>query len=71
VLFGSVISFIAYLYALQHLSTEKASLYAYINPVVAVLLGALIFGETLTGFIIAGVLITLTGVYLVNRSRSR
>ncbi len=68
VIFGSVISFIAYLYALQDLSTEQTSVYAYINPIVAVLLGAIIFGEILTGFIIVGVLITLLGVYLVNRS---
>ncbi len=68
VLFGSVIAFIAYLYALQNLSTEQASLYAYINPIVAVLLGALIFGEVLSGYIIIGVLITLTGVYLVNKA---
>ena len=68
VVFGSVISFIAYLYALQNLPTEQASLYAYINPIVAVLLGALLFGETLTMFIVAGVLITLYGVFLVNKS---
>lgn len=68
VLFGSVIAFIAYLYALQNLSTEQASLYAYINPIVAVLLGAIIFGEVLSGYIITGVLITLTGVYLVNKA---
>ena len=42
VIFGSVISFIAYLYALQNLSTEQASLYAYVNPVVAVVLGWLL-----------------------------
>lgn len=68
VVFGSVIAFIAYLYALQNLPTEQASLYAYINPIVAVLLGAIIFGEILSGFIIAGVLITVFGVYLVNRA---
>ena len=68
VAFGSVFSFIAYIYALQHLATEQASLYAYINPIVAVVLGWLIFGEVLTAFIIIGVLITLCGVYLVNRS---
>jgi len=68
VVFGSVLSFIAYLYALQNLSTEQASLYAYVNPVVAVLLGALLFSETLNGFILAGVLLALYGVYLVNRS---
>jgi drug/metabolite transporter (DMT)-like permease len=68
VAFGSVFSFIAYLYALQHLPTEQTSLYAYINPIVAVLLGWMIFGEVLTPFIIVGVLITLGGVYLVNRT---
>lgn len=68
VIFGSVISFIAYLYALQHLPTEQASLYAYINPIVAVLLGWLIFEEKLTSFIVTGTLITLYGVYLVNKS---
>lgn len=68
VAFGSVFSFIAYLYALQHLPTEQASLYAYINPIIAVLLGWMLFGEVLTPFIIVGVLITLYGVYLVNRS---
>lgn len=68
VAFGSVFSFIAYIYALQHLPTEQASLYAYINPIVAVFLGWMIFGEALTAFIIVGVLVTLFGVYLVNRS---
>jgi drug/metabolite transporter (DMT)-like permease len=68
VVFGSVISFIAYIYALQKLPTEQASLYAYINPIVAVLLGWMIFGEMLTGFIIIGTLITLYGVYLVNKA---
>ncbi len=68
VLFGSVISFIAYLYALQNLSTEQTSLYAYINPIVAVLLGWIIFQEKLTAFIIVGVMITLVGVYVVNRN---
>jgi drug/metabolite transporter (DMT)-like permease len=71
VIFGSVFSFIAYLYALQNLPTEQASIYAYINPIVAVILGWLIFGEMLTGFIIAGVLITLAGVFLVNRSATK
>lgn len=68
VVFGSVLSFIAYLYALQNLSTEQASLYAYINPIVAVLLGAVIFDEVLSGFLLAGVLIALYGVYLVNKA---
>ena len=68
VVFGSVISFIAYLYALQNLSTEQTSLYAYINPIVAMLLGWLIFSEKLTMFIAVGGLVALLGVYLVNKA---
>lgn len=68
VLFGSIIAFICYLYALQNLPTEQASIYAYINPIVAVLCGALIFGEKVTLFITLGGLVTLLGVYLVNKA---
>ena len=68
VIFGSVISFIAYLYALQNLSTEQTSLYAYINPMVAILLGWLVFSEKLTLFIAVGGLVALLGVYLVNKA---
>lgn len=68
VVFGSVLSFIAYLYALQNLSAEQASLYAYVNPVVAVLLGWLILSEKVTLFIAIGGVVALVGVYLVNRA---
>jgi drug/metabolite transporter (DMT)-like permease len=68
VVFGSVIAFAAYLYALQILPTEQASIYAYLNPVVAFLAGAILFGEKITAAIVAGILITLAGVYQVNKS---
>ena len=68
VIFSSIISFVAYLYALQHLSAEQTSIYAYINPVVAVTFGAILFGEKLTLFIVFGGIITLMGVYLINHS---
>ncbi len=68
VIVGSVFSFFAYLYALQRLPTGQVSIYAYINPVVAVILGSFIFGERLTVFIAGGGLVALYGVYLVNES---
>jgi drug/metabolite transporter (DMT)-like permease len=68
VLMGSVFSFICYLYALQHLPTELASIYAYINPVVALLLGSLFFQEKITTFIIIGGAVALLGVWLVNKA---
>lgn len=66
VIFGSILTFIAFIYALQKLPTELSSLYAYINPIVAVILGSLIFGEHLTLAIIIGGSVTLIGLYLIN-----
>jgi drug/metabolite transporter (DMT)-like permease len=68
VIIGSVLSFIAYIYMLQNLQAEINSIYAYINPIVAVLLGALIFGEALTMVIAIGGGITIFGLYMVNHS---
>ena len=68
VIIGSVLTFIAFIYMLQRLPPEINSIYAYVNPIVAVLLGALIFGEQLTMAIAIGGGITLGGLYLVNYS---
>lgn len=65
---GSVLTFIAFIYMLQRLPPEINSIYAYVNPIVAVLLGAIIFGEPLTISIAIGGLITLGGLYMVNYS---
>ncbi|SHF87610.1 EamA domain-containing membrane protein RarD [Flavobacterium fluvii] len=65
---GSILTFIAFIYALQKLPPELNSIYAYVNPIVAVLLGALIFGEPLTVAIAIGGAVTLFGLYLVNYS---
>ena len=66
VILSSVLAFIAYLYALQNLPTSLVSIYAYINPVVAVLIGGLFFGEKLNAVILSGAGVTLLGVYFVN-----
>jgi drug/metabolite transporter (DMT)-like permease len=68
VIFGSLIAFVAYLYALQNLPTAQASVYAYVNPIVAVILGWLLFNERITAFLMLGGLVTLLGVYLVNKA---
>ena len=71
VIIGSILTFIAFIYALQKLPPELTSIYAYINPIVAVLLGSLIFGETLTMAIAMGGGVTLCGLYMVNYSMRR
>jgi drug/metabolite transporter (DMT)-like permease len=68
---GSVLTFIAFIYMLQRLPPEINSIYAYINPIVAVLLGSIIFGESLTIAIAIGGGITLSGLYMVNYSIRR
>lgn len=65
---GSLLTFIAFIYMLQRLPPEINSIYAYVNPIVAVILGAIIFGEPLTMAIAIGGLITLGGLYMVNYS---
>lgn len=66
VVFGSVLTFIAFIYVLEHLPKEISSLYAYINPIVALFFGYILFNEPLTVPIIIGGIITIFGLYMVN-----
>ena len=71
VIFGSVIAFVAFIYSMKKLQPAIASLYAYVNPMVAMVLGALVVNEKLTLNILWGSIVTLIGVYLVNLSIKR
>jgi len=65
VLIGAVIGYTAYIWLLRHCDPAKVATYAYVNPIVAVLLGAAFAGETLTmRTLVAGVLI-ISSVALV------
>ncbi len=68
ILVGSLLSYSAYVFVLNNLPTSLASVYAYINPIVAVLLGWMLLKEGLTWLMGFGCLITLGGVYLVNNA---
>jgi drug/metabolite transporter (DMT)-like permease len=68
-LFGSILAYSAYVYALAHLRTTKVSMYAYVNPVVAVFLGWLILSEDLTWISLIAMIIILGGVALVQMSK--
>jgi drug/metabolite transporter (DMT)-like permease len=67
VVFGSLVAYVAYSYALRKLPMTIVSLYAYINPLVAVVLGWLVLNEKLNGKIGLAFLITILGIYTVNR----
>ena len=71
VVFGSIVTFGALLYSLQHLPPAVASLYAYFNPMVAVVAGHLVLGEPWSFLLLIGGIITLLGVYLVKRGYNR
>jgi drug/metabolite transporter (DMT)-like permease len=70
---GSLLALTCYVIALRRLPTAAVSTYAYVNPVVAVSLGALFLGERLTPATLAGgvVVVASVAMLLVNRGRSR
>jgi len=65
---GSILGYSSYVFVLNNLPPSLASVYAYINPIVAVLLGWLILQEHLNWMTGVSCLITLGGVYMVNRA---
>jgi len=67
--FGSLVGFTAFAYCLNELPASTVSTYAYVNPVVAVTLGALILHEPLTPGLLAGGSLILVAVILTVRSR--
>jgi drug/metabolite transporter (DMT)-like permease len=67
IVFGSVIAFTCYTYALRNLPMTIVSLYAYVNPIVAVILGWLVLDEKLTATMGIAIMITVAGIYIVNR----
>jgi drug/metabolite transporter (DMT)-like permease len=71
VVFGSLVAFSAYAWLLQRAPLPLVATYAYVNPVVAVLLGWLVLAESLTWAIVLGGAIVVAGVCLVVRTERR
>jgi drug/metabolite transporter (DMT)-like permease len=62
---GSIVAFTAYVWLIHHQSPTKVGTYAYVNPVVAVLIGYFLGGETLGPRTVVGALCVLTSVILI------
>jgi drug/metabolite transporter (DMT)-like permease len=62
---GSIFCFICYLFALQHLPISLVTIYVYINPLVALLMGVFFLDEKITLSIVTGALTILLGIYIV------
>jgi drug/metabolite transporter (DMT)-like permease len=71
VVFGSLIAFSAYLYLLAHASPALATSYAFVNPVIALLLGVLIGSEIVTAGEWGASFVILAGVLLIFLARLR
>ncbi len=71
VLFGSLLAFVAFIYSMKVLPAAIASLYAYINPLIAMVGAYFFFNEKLSVNILWGSVVTLAGVFLVNYSIKR
>ncbi len=70
VVFGSWLGFSTYVWLLRVSTPSRVSTYAYVNPVIAVFLGWLVLGETLSGRMLAGALIVVLGVIAITMPAS-
>lgn len=67
VVFGSIFGYASYMYAIQHLPLSLVSTYAYINPVIALVLGWYFLDEKLSFFILIAAILIFAGILLVKR----
>jgi drug/metabolite transporter (DMT)-like permease len=71
IVFGSVIAYTAYTWLLQHTSVSKVATYAFVNPVVAIILGALLLNEEINATMLIGAAMIVVAVGIVVRTESR
>jgi drug/metabolite transporter (DMT)-like permease len=71
IIIGSILTYSCYVYAVMNLPPERVGVYAYINPIVAILLGRLLLHEKLNVMIVMGTCVTIVGVYLVNSGKKK
>jgi drug/metabolite transporter (DMT)-like permease len=69
ILFGSLVGYTAYIWLLRATTAAKVATYAYVNPVVAVLLGWLFAGEALTGRMAGAAVVIVLGVAVITATR--
>jgi len=69
IIFGSWIGYTAYIWLLKHVAAPKVSTYAYVNPIVAVILGVLVLHESFDGFMLAGSIVIVAAVVLVTTAK--
>ena len=68
---GTLVAFSAYMYLMRRVRPALATSYAYVNPVIAVILGAALLAEPLTGSGVVATVVIVTGVGLVMLGKGR
>jgi drug/metabolite transporter (DMT)-like permease len=71
VVFGSLLTYTAYIYLLDNVAVSKVATYAYVNPVIAVILGAIVLHERFVAVEYVGMGATLLAVFLVTSSKMK
>jgi drug/metabolite transporter (DMT)-like permease len=71
IIFGSLIGYSAYAWLLANAPIGQVATYAYVNPVIAIALGAIVLGESITWRIVGGALLIIAAVAIVVRRESR
>lgn len=65
VLFGTILGYSSYVYALKYLPVSTVALYAYVNPIIAVILGTLILSEPFSSRIVVAAALVFCGIAVV------
>lgn len=71
IFFGSILAFLCFDHVLSRLPVGLATIYAYINPLVAIVLGFLILNEPVTVFTLIAFTLTIGGIFLINAGHRR
>jgi drug/metabolite transporter (DMT)-like permease len=68
---GSLVGFTAYVWLLKNVPIAKVATYAYVNPLVALLIGCTLHGEKMDGYMVAGSVVVIFSVVLVTGAKVR
>ncbi len=71
IFFGSIVGYGCYIYVLQEWPASKAGMYSYVNPLVAILFGALLLKEPVNLFVILSAFLILSGVFIVQTAKHK
>ena len=71
VVFGSIFGYGSYIYAIEHLPLSLVSTYAYVNPIIALVLGWIFLNEQLTIFTLLASVVIIFGVVLVKTGTNK